>query len=80
MLKDYNNQVNQIISSRYSKGLFLQTQTKNGYIYNVSLFFYQIDLNLNIKFYLKFFLYQDNCKRRKTKRSGTSFRRIFSII
>ncbi len=32
---DYLNQFKRNISSKYSQGLFLQTQAKNGMIYNV---------------------------------------------
>lgn len=33
--QDYNEQVKKLITSKYSKGLFLQTQSKDGLIYNV---------------------------------------------
>lgn len=33
--QDYIDQVKKLITSKYSKGLFLQTQSKDGLIYNV---------------------------------------------
>lgn len=52
---DYVNQIHQMISSRYSKGLFLQTQTKDGYIYNVThIVFFSINYKLNFITFDKF--------------------------
>lgn len=35
--QDYIDQVKKLVASKYSKGLFLQTQSKDGLIYNVNL-------------------------------------------